>query len=104
MKKITITVISLMMFVGCAGTQPKHNYKPPCGYVPDETTAIAIAVAALNPIYGADKIAKEKPYKAELKGNIWIVTGSLPEGYAGGVAVAEISKSDGAIFRISHGK
>lgn len=93
-----------MMFAGCTSTQPKHNYKSLYGYVPDETTAIAISVASWNPIYGAEKIAKEKPYKAELKRDIWVVTGSLPEGYVGGVAIAEISKNDGTILRISHGK
>jgi NTF2 fold immunity protein len=32
------------------------------------------------------------------------VEGSLPKGAKGGVALAEISKEDGRIIRVSHGK
>ena len=82
----------------------KHNYKPSSGYVPDRETAIAIAVAVWNPIYGKENIEKKKPFKATLKEGIWYVTGSLPFGSVGGVLEAEISKDDGRILRISHGK
>ncbi len=82
----------------------KHNYKPEQGYVPDEETAIKIAVAVWIPIYGKEKIENEKPYKAVLKDGVWFVTGSLPERWIGGVAEAEIAKDDSRIIRISHGK
>lgn len=36
-----------------------HNFKPASGYVPDEATAIRIAVAVWEPIYGAEHIAKK---------------------------------------------
>ncbi len=82
----------------------KHNYKPSAGYVPDSESAITIAVAVWGPIYGEEKIEQEKPYKAILADGIWHVSGSLPYGRVGGVAEAEISKEDGCIIRISHGK
>lgn len=82
----------------------KHNYKPEEGYVPDEETAIKIAVAVWIPIYGKEQIEGEKPYQAVLKDGVWYVTGFLPEGWLGGVAEAEIAKDDGRILRISHGK
>ena len=83
----------------------RHNYKPSAGYVPNEETAIKIAVAVWIPIYGKDQIEKEKPYKAVLRDGIWYVSGSLPAGYVkGGVAEAEIAKDDGRILRISHGR
>jgi hypothetical protein len=87
-----------------AGVDALAQYKPPNGFVPDEATAIKIAVAIWTPIFGKAKIAKEKPYHAMLKDDIWIVEGSLPEGYFGGVARAEISKEDGRIVSVSHGK
>jgi hypothetical protein len=80
------------------------NYKLKDGYVPDEQTAIAIAVAVWTPIYGKDKIEGEKPYKAQLKNGVWTVTGSLPEGFDGGVAEADIAKDDGCILRVIHGQ
>lgn len=83
----------------------KHNYMPPGGYVPDAKTATQIAVAVWSPIYGAKHIADERPFTAKLVKGVWIVEGSLPKKYdVGGVAIAEISKKDGRILRISHGK
>jgi hypothetical protein len=82
----------------------KHNVKPQEGYVPDEETAIAIAVAIWRPIYGKKEIEKQKPYNAILKDGIWFVSGSLPKGWLGGVAEAEIIRENGKIIRISHGK
>ena len=83
----------------------KYNYKPKEGYIPNEETAIKIAVAVWIPIYGKETIEKEKPYKAVLKDEIWYVEGSLEEKYElGGVAEAEISKDDGRIIRVSHGE
>ena len=92
------------VFVFAAGTA-KHNFKPKDGYVPDAKTAIRIAVAVWEPIYGEQVIAGEKPYDARLDTNgVWIVRGSLPENTPGGVAVAEIAKDDGRILRVSHTK
>jgi len=83
----------------------RHNYKPAAGYVPNEETAIKIAVAVWIPIYGKIQIEKGKPYKAVLRNGIWYVSSSLPADHViGGVAEAEISKDDGRILRISHGK
>ncbi|PYK37379.1 MAG: hypothetical protein DME49_12060 [Verrucomicrobia bacterium] len=75
-----------------AAAEPKHTYMPPAGYVPDEATAIKIAVAVWEPIYGAKLIASEKPFRAALHNGVWTV------------AVAEISKKDGTILRVSHSK
>lgn len=92
------------LVVGSALAQGPHNYKPPQGYVPNAATAIRIAVAVWDPIYGHKQIASEKPYVAALKSGVWTVRGTLPHGWdVGGVAIAEISKQDGTILRVSHG-
>ena len=98
-----------MVFIGglsiaFSAQEKKHNYLPANGYVPDAKTAIKIAVAVWSPIYGEKQIQNKKPYKARLNKDIWIVDGSLPKGSPGGVPEAEISKQDGRIIRISHGK
>ncbi len=82
----------------------KHNVKLQEGYVPNEETAIKIAIAVWNPIYGEKQIESEKPYSAVLKDGIWFVSGSLPKGWLGGVAEVEIIKENGKIIRISHGQ
>src|SRR5258708_843245 len=87
-----------------AASEPKHTFKPAQGYVVDQATAIKIAVAVLEPIYGVAHIAGEWPYHATLHHGVWTVTGSLPKAMKGGVAIAEISKDDGRILRVSHGR
>ena len=87
-----------------AADEPKHNAMPKAGVIPTEATAIKIAIAVSEPIYGADKIAAEKPFHATLAKGVWTVQGSLPKGWVGGVVLVEISKTDGRILRISHGK
>jgi len=72
--------------------------------VPNQETAIKIAVAVWEPIYGANEIAGEKPYQARLTNGVWIVEGTLPKDVVGGVAEARIAKNDGRILKVSHGK
>ena len=107
-KQAVITLIAVPLLALSSAlaqeTTPPHNYKPPQGYVPDAETAIRIALAVWEPIYGRKQIDSEKPYRATLKNGVWTVEGSLPPGWFGGVAIAEISASDGTILRISHGK
>lgn len=82
----------------------KHAYMPEQGFVPDSATAVNIAIAVLSPIYGEHKIKSEAPYIATLKDGVWTVIGTLPPGMKGGVAEIEISKINGMILRVSHGK
>jgi len=88
--------------------QDKHSYKPKSGYVPNEATAVLVAEAILRPIYSDKVVEDEKPFHAELSDGIWTVTGTLhcpgSERCLGGVGVVEISKDDGKIVRVSHGK
>ena len=102
--KYTFIFLALIAIGNVMAQEQKHNYKPDAGYVPDGQTAIKIAVAVWEPIYGVEKIAKEKPFHGYLKNGVWYVNGSLPDGWLGGVAEAEIAKDDGRILRISHGK
>ena len=101
------TLLSLMALgavatIVFAAETAKHSFKPKDGYIPDAKTAIKIAVAIWEPIYGEEKIAAEKPYRAHLTNGVWTVEGSLPANSAGGVAVAEIAKDDGKILRVIH--
>jgi len=83
---------------------PDLGYVPPDGLVPDAETAIAIAVAVWKPIYGAKQIEAQRPLTAKLVKDVWFVEGSLPPGFRGGVAEARISKLDGRVLYVLHGK
>ena len=81
-----------------------HSVQPERGMVPDEATAIAIALAVWRPIYGEQHIARKAPFHARLTNGEWTVEGSLPPRTRGGVPLAVIAQRDGRILRISHGK
>ena len=53
---------------------------PKSGPVRDADTAKRIAEALWIPKYGADTVASQAPLQAELKFNVWIVTGSSSTG------------------------
>ena len=76
---------------------------PAGGYVVDDKTAVKIAEAVWLSIYG-ENIYKEKPFVAELRNDVWTVTGTIPDKSIGGVAEIDIAKKDGRIVRVIHGK
>ena len=97
-----LTTGFLSLSSGCISQ--KYSAVPDRGFVPDKETAIRIAEAVLIPIYGKDTIDSERPFSASLENGRWVVEGALPKGMLGGVAVVEISRANGAILRVSHGK
>jgi len=102
---VMVVAGSAILAAGAGRSYSSGSYVPSKGFVPDAATAIRIAEAVWIPIYGEVKIAKEKPFKVTLRGDVWTVTGKdLPPGSAGGVAEADISKRDGRILRVIHGK
>ena len=72
--------------------------------VPDEAGAIRVAEKVMISTYGKNQIDSERPLTAKLDGNIWIVSGTLPSGWVGGVAEVRIDKGDGRILHVTHGK
>jgi hypothetical protein len=101
-----IWIVALLWPLG-VWSQQQHSYVPAEGFVPDKNTAIRIAEAVLDPIYGEDKIKAEEPLDAKLNeaGDTWIVWGHLPKpANKGGAAYIEISKADARILRVTHGR
>lgn len=90
------------MALACEGELPVGA--PSVGAVPDQSTTVAVASAVLTQVYGKEQMALEQPLKATLRGGVWTVEGTLEGGLRGGVASIELSKLNGCIFRISHGK
>ena len=99
-----LVLIACLLSASVHAQTPARAFVPEAGFVPDEETAIRIAVAVWEPIYGKENIAHETPYRAALKNGVWQVNGSLPLGMAGGTAFAAISKKDGTVLSVFHGK
>jgi hypothetical protein len=72
--------------------------------IKDSLTAIGVAEPILFGIYGKDQISKQRPYKIYFIDNYWIINGTLPTGYLGGVFLIIIDSRDSKIIRITHGK
>ena len=104
MKLVLITGMILPFFIFSAGAE--SAFRPARGFVPDQSTAIAIARAVLIPIYGANKIQAEEPLVALRKGDVWIVSGTLrcAPNCLGGTASISLSASDGRILNLFHSK
>ena len=102
-RRVLILIGSCFLLVTVALSQ-RHSVQPEEGLVPNERTAIRVAEAVWEPIYGLGDLKAHQPTKAMLDGDIWFVRGSMPTRSKGGVAIAEISRIDGRILRISHGK
>jgi len=108
MRNTIVTTVILMFCFGCQNSRDISSYQekfsPKDGFVPDSKTAIDVAKVILPNIYGKD-VLKEKPFTCKLIGDtVWIVEGSLPKGWDGGVAHIEIRKSDCKILNVIHGK
>ena len=110
---ISFAIVGLLFMFGIfqinksANTQSNEtsNYLPGEGYVQISKTAIIIAEAVCSQIYGEELIDREKPFVAKLNNEIWTVSGSLSKSFDnGGVAEVEISKKDGKILKVIHGK
>ena len=83
-------------------TLPENHYKRLAGqgYVPDAETAIAVARAVWQPIYG-DR-SSFAPFEATLENGVWHVHGTLPPRTVGGVPHAKIARSDGRVLDAYH--
>lgn len=114
-RKLLLAVISL--FCGLFGLQPEIRADgsemtsaltagcvPKEGFIPDERTAILVALAILSRIYGEQQINSELPLRSVLRDGTWIVEGTLQKDMAGGVAIIKLAKSDGRVLYVSHGK
>ncbi len=102
-----MTILCIVMTVGCialAFADGAKGFVPQEGFVPDEATATRIAEAVLIPIYGREKIESERPFKATLESDVWVVNGTLEKGRVGGVATVKISKRDAKVLFVTHGK
>jgi hypothetical protein len=99
-----IIIGAALLIVASSPMLAQRMYMPPGGYVPDAATAIKIAVAVWEPIYGRKQIQNQKPFRGALRDGVWTVYGSLPPNTPGGVAEADISKKDGRVLRVMRGK
>lgn len=75
---------------------------PKEGLVPDRETAIKIAEVVVFRLYGEKEIISERPYQVREEGDIWLIAGTLKEGYLGSVFAVAISKQTGAILHVEH--
>jgi len=81
----------------------EQSFIPENGFIPNEYVAIKVAEPILIAIYGEESINRQKPFSVEKDPffNAWIIRGSLPEGYRGGVFTIVIRRNDGRLLHVS---
>ena len=106
---VFILIVSATSQERTAKRQTPANW-PTAGYVPDAATAVKIAEAVLIPVYGEQRIASERPFKAKLDGDVWTIDGTLycADGKtgicSGGTARVRLSRNDARILFMIHYK
>jgi hypothetical protein len=75
---------------------------PTQGIIPDEVTAVNVAEAVFQPIFGTEEVKKYLPYHAQLKEGAWIVYGTLKPGSRGDTPQMTIQKKDGKVIEVWH--
>ncbi|WP_411768793.1 YbbC/YhhH family protein [Winogradskyella sp. A3E31] len=78
----------------------KMNFK----LIPKKESAIIYAELILFEQYGKEQIEFEKPYHVYLIDDYWVIFGTLPKNYKGGVFELVFDSWNGKILRLSHGK
>jgi len=99
-----LTLVLVVAPLRLKAQQPAASSSLPLnGIVPDTVTAIRIAEAVAEPVYGKRVIGHQRPLRATLRDSVWTVVGTLPPNSRAGLLVIEIAKRDGRILRMSHG-
>jgi hypothetical protein len=106
---ITTGVFLLTLSIICGGvvgSGPPAGIVPKDGFVPDQRTAVKIAEAVIEPIFGLQSLTNERPLVAKLKGGEWFVNGTAPTNidWRGGVVEVHINKTNGCITFLTHWK
>ncbi len=79
-----------------------RTISPKNGFVPDASTAVAVAYAVAIPAYGKPQIDSEKPLRAQLRDGKWIVLGTLHGARESGTLVVQIEQMTGRITYLNH--
>ena len=72
--------------------------------IPKKENAINYAENILFELYGKEKIINEKPYQIHLIDDYWIITGTLPKDWVGGVFEMVFDSWNGKVLILEHGK
>ncbi|MBF9140769.1 YbbC/YhhH family protein [Hymenobacter properus] len=72
--------------------------------VSDSSTAVQVLEPIIFHIYGKEDIVKQRPYEINLIDNYWVMSGTLPKGWLGGVFMIIMDAHNCQIIRITHGK
>ena len=75
---------------------------PKNGVIPDEATAVGVALVIFKPIYPQEEVDLFLPYHAQLKDGAWTVYGTLKSGSKGGTPQLQIRKEDGKVLDVWH--
>ena len=76
----------------------------PVASLPDTSAALDAIEPLLFSTYRKKSIEQQKPYDLHLIGNYWVISGTLPWGYAGGVFIIVVDARNSRVLELIHGQ
>lgn len=111
-RTLPIYIVLMVILQGAVANGPADTpkgYVPPNGFVPTREAAVAVAEVLLKAVYGKELIESERPFKAVLSRDVWVVTGTVPchnppprAVCPGGAAEIRIAKKSAQILFMAH--
>ena len=82
------------------------EYNKTFGKIDTAKDAYKVAISVLTEIYGEKCEKNEKPFEIfyNSTAQAWIVRGTLPKNYEGGVGCVALDKETGTVLMIRHGR
>ncbi len=93
--KSTILFLILIIVFSC-NNEPKYSEK--------EKEVLEIGKNVIKETYGEDVLLSKEPYTIDKKDSMWVVKGSLPDGWVGGVPYVFIDTTTLEVVDIYHTK
>jgi hypothetical protein len=76
----------------------------PVAALPDTAAVLQAIEPLLFKVYRKKNIEQERPYEIHLIGHHWVINGTLPFGYAGGVFLIVIDARNSQVLELIHGQ
>ena len=102
LKSALLLVVTCFILLSGSVVATQPSTLPKNGVIPDEQTAVGVALVIFRPVYGDEEISKFQPYHAQLERDTWTVYGTLPRGSRGGTPQLRVRKRDGKVLDIWH--
>jgi NTF2 fold immunity protein len=80
------------------------RWRLPVAALPDTATALRAIEPLLFRVYNKKSIEWQRPYEIYHIEKYWVISGTLPFGYAGGIFMVVVDASNSRVLELIHGQ